>query len=355
MPSPPSGSLYGIDETNSNRTGTDLWGKNQFNSTFPLALCLYMRDSGLHPVAVLEADGDLVLDDTHWTMGDVIGQADDRAYYVFESSFAPFEVYSRDAVDKIDLIVEVDDEPLRPLEVKLTVVPDSGTADLKPDSWSPELVMRPVSSSYAMMSVAAGLSENAAIREEVMAHLRCGYNSVNAWDNPGEIVQNRVVLQTALDQTLRMIAENGLQRPFLMQPIWRTQGQSIWFEDNCFDVFVWSDAAVMRLPLDQTSSKQDKITRPMREVARHVRALYDVLSQNDYSYLNIYKGMSLQLQTDKSFSLAGRKTLRYLAHDRLIRPMLSREAVSEIIKHGGEQELKPERRFDAAVLANMSR
>ena len=34
--------LYGISEKNSSRFGKSLWGKNQFNSTFPLALSLYI-------------------------------------------------------------------------------------------------------------------------------------------------------------------------------------------------------------------------------------------------------------------------------------------------------------------------
>ncbi len=62
MPSSSSVSLYGITPSNSNRHGADLWGKNQFNSTFPLALCLYMRDSNIPPVAVIERNGRIVTD-----------------------------------------------------------------------------------------------------------------------------------------------------------------------------------------------------------------------------------------------------------------------------------------------------
>ena len=45
-------SLFGLTDENSSRKGTDLWGKNQFNSTFPVALCLKMLDDGVKPVYV---------------------------------------------------------------------------------------------------------------------------------------------------------------------------------------------------------------------------------------------------------------------------------------------------------------
>ena len=43
--------LYGISA--SNRTNMDLWGKNQFNSSFPIALACYMRDHGFKAVYLM--------------------------------------------------------------------------------------------------------------------------------------------------------------------------------------------------------------------------------------------------------------------------------------------------------------
>ena len=48
--------LYGID--NSNRENEDLWGKNQFNTTFPTSLACYMRDRDI-PAVYLYVDKDL--------------------------------------------------------------------------------------------------------------------------------------------------------------------------------------------------------------------------------------------------------------------------------------------------------
>ncbi len=185
-----------------------------------------------------------------------------------------------------------------------------------------------------------------------MASLRAGYNLINNWDNATEIAQNAKHLRSALDEALQAVATGGLQRPFLIQPLWRTVGQSFELADNCFDVFVWSDVAVMRLPVDQ-SDDTATVSRPIREVARHVRALYEVLSQGDYNYESIYKGMALGSQTDKAFSLNGSKSIRYLAHPHLRQPRLPRNVLSDLITGGGELELRPERRFDAAVVTYM--
>ncbi|MXW42222.1 MAG: HindVP family restriction endonuclease [Acidimicrobiia bacterium] len=349
MPSTDSPSLYGITEENSTRYGASLWGKNQFNSTFPLALCLYMRDHGLAPVAVIEQDGIITTDNGLWQMGDVIGESDSR--YLFETAFSPYAACVRGVVDKIDLVVSLGGEPLHPLEVKLTVVPDIATASVAEDLWSPEMVMRPVSSAYAMMSVAANLTDGLT-RQSVMTSLRTGYNRISDWGNTVEIIQNAEYLRSALDKALQMVAASRLQRPFLLQPLWRTVGQSFELADNCFDVFVWSDVAVMRLSVDQ-SDDATTVSRSMREVARHVRALYEVLSQGDYNYEGIYKGMALDNQTDKAYALSGRKSIRYLAHPYLRQPRLPRSILSSLILEGGERELKPERRFDAAVVAYM--
>ena len=59
--------LYGI--ANSNRNGAQLWGKNQFNSTFPASLACYMRDATIPAVYLTLMDqllvtaGDLPISD----------------------------------------------------------------------------------------------------------------------------------------------------------------------------------------------------------------------------------------------------------------------------------------------------
>lgn len=355
MPSPNIPSLYGITRANSSRSGTDLWGKNQFNSTFPLALCLYMRDHGEYPVAVLAHRGRIETAPEHkWSMAEIIGHRDENPYYHFEAFHEPYRKLSRNEPDKIDLVVAVDGTHRIPLELKLTVVPDSGTAKAEEEHWGPEVVLRPVSSAYAMMSVATTLFGHP-MEKEVISVLKPAYNLIRDWTNTVEVARHGDWLMRTLGRALELVEE--LQRPFLLQPIWKTRGQSLELCDQCFDVFAWSDVAVMRLPVTilalQHRSESVSVPRPLREVARHARGLYDLLTTRDYDYSGIYKGMPLGLQTDKSFSISGRRAIRYLRHERLRRPLLHRRVLQDLILHGGERSLRPERRFDAAVQAHM--
>ena len=153
--------LYGLTATNTNRTGKDLWGKNQFNSTFPLALCLKMRDDNIKPIYVsLDQEFNIRASDQNLSMDEVMGMEKETVYYKFESAFSPYESFvDKNNLEKIDLVVLCNENPIHPLEVKLTVVPDSTTATDDEASWGPEMVVRPISSAYAMMGLAHKLHQ----------------------------------------------------------------------------------------------------------------------------------------------------------------------------------------------------
>jgi len=344
--------LYGLTSKNSSRHGRQLWGKNQFNSTFPLSLCLFMRDNDFNPVAVIVRNDKIVVAENIWTMAEVVGEKTANTFFYFEQRFEPYKRLSRNEVDKIDLVVAIDGKHCIPLEVKLTVVPDITTADKENTMWAPEMVMRPVSSAHAIMSVATSLSakRRANTKSQVISVLKSAYNNVSDWGNAAEIDKNAENLTEALSETIKITAK--LQRPFLMQPLWRTEGQSLVLCKQCFDVFVWSDVAILQVPLNQALKSQN-VGRALREVARHVRALYDLLVAGDYDYIGIYKGMALGHQTDKAFALSGQNVSAYLQHPRLHRPLLPNNVLKRLILNGGERELKPERRFDAAVQSHM--
>lgn len=314
-----------------------------------------MRDNHHLPVCVVSRGNKILAEDQVWNMSEVIGEASKNLYFSFEDTFRPYASLSRNEVDNIDLVVSIDGTQTVPLEIKLTVVPDSGTAKKDEKYWAPEIVMRPVSSAHAMMGVATSLLkiENLDLKIKTIETLRKTYNKVSDWSNASEILQKSDSLVETLSTTLKIV--ENVQKPFLVQPIWRTKGQSLQFSDSCFDVFVWSDVAVMRIPVDQSTSENaaTRVSRSIREVARHVRALYDLLVAGDYDYTGIYKAMGLGNQTDKSFALSGNKTVNYLQHSRLNRPLLPREVLSKLIMNHGELKLKPERRFDSAVLYHL--
>ncbi|MCY4226738.1 MAG: HindVP family restriction endonuclease [Gammaproteobacteria bacterium] len=100
-------SLHGITSANSSRSGTSLWGKNQFNSTFPLALCLYMRDNDLSPVSIVSRGDRILAEDRTWSMAEIVGDSSRKPYYHFEKTYDPYAKLSRNEVDKIDLVVSL--------------------------------------------------------------------------------------------------------------------------------------------------------------------------------------------------------------------------------------------------------
>jgi len=59
--------------------------------------------------------------------------------------------------------------------------------------------------------------------------------------------------------------------------------------------------------------------------------------------------MSLGNQTDKEFAISGNKTHKYMACDRLTKPIIHKNQIKNIILGGGQKWLSPERRFDAII------
>jgi hypothetical protein len=109
---PPPPSLYGI--THSNRGGDDLWGKNQFNSTFPTALACYMRDKHI-PAVYLTLRDDLTVAASEITIDELFNtdRPNDQLRFDFENLFAPYRTMLSTRSAEIDPVVknESDAEP----------------------------------------------------------------------------------------------------------------------------------------------------------------------------------------------------------------------------------------------------
>lgn len=349
------GELYGL--ASSNRTGTDLWGKNQFNSTFPMALCSYMRDLDILPIYISFTKGSTFqTDDETKSIEDVFGTGarggDIR--FEFETHFEPIRhLFSDDTRHKIDVVtlerIGDDWEPRRALEVKLTVVPDNSTFRKEESEWSAEIVVRPVSSAYAMLLLWDRLPPET---KRTLRSLVRVYDRIQSWEDK----QSMLTVIADIHETMYEFATicNEYQEPFLVQPIWKTESKSPELAENCFDVFVWSDLAIVMLPCDQAVRELDKapedrdMTRVLREVARHMRCIVE-LSHDRFVYDRVYGGMSYTTQTDKAFSITGVRSIEYLRHDFLENPRLKTNILPDIILHGGEKELSPERRLDSTI------
>ena len=139
------------------------------------------------------------------------------------------------------------------------------------------------------------------------------------------------------------------QKPLLMQTIWKTQGKSPLLADQAFDIVVWSDYAFSRLFIDGSGAEATTMSRPMRATARLARCIWELSKSGKIRVVDIYRQMAFGNQTDKEFAIGGSKWRQYVTSDRIVRPILPKNVVNEIIEPGYIQRLSPERRFDQTL------
>jgi len=336
--------LYGIEH--SNRSKNDFWGKNQFNSSFPVALACYMRDKGIKPVYIsLSSDFEII--NTETSFDDIFRTtlSNKSLNFCFESKYEPYQVFSREDIGSIDLVIkDTNDNFISPLEIKLTVIPDHATYKDEEQNWGCELVIRPATTKYAALGMVQSISENLKETREIFEPV-CA--DIQHWSNKHEIADKIPVLVDALNTFEKKFIK--YQKPLLMQPIWKTKGQSPILDDNAFDIFVWSDFALSRLFIESAQCDPSNITRATRSTARLARILYEISTQQKTNIYQIYTEMAFEHQTDKEFAMNGGVTRNYMKSNRRHTPIMKKDCLSEIILGGGEKLLSPERRFDQTV------
>ena len=347
----PAETLYGIEK--SNRSADNLWGKNQFNSSFPASLACYMRDQGINAVYVY-LDQDLNVRTREIPVSEVFNVSPDARTgdieFHFESKYEPYQAFARDDIRGIDLVIRQGDSFRRALEVKLTVVPDQTTFRQEESQWAPEVVIRPASTSYCGLGMIESCKDDLATVRDIFEPLCSG---IQTWNNHVEILSRQEAMVDTLNHFQTHFIE--AQKPFLMQPIWKTRGKSPILDSNAFDIFVWSDFALCRTFIDRSSDPKAKtVSRFLRSSARLSRFLYEVSCQGKTNISRIYTDMSFNSQSDKEFALSGKITRNYLDHPRRTKPALGPEVLKEIILNGGERKLSPERRFDQTVFYTAS-
>ncbi|MCF8257485.1 MAG: HindVP family restriction endonuclease [Flavobacteriales bacterium] len=341
-------SLYGITHSNRDFSDPYYWGKNQFNSSFPISMACYMRDKGIDAVYLKLGRGSKVVHDA-LPMARMFGSdlANEQLFFSFESRFEPFREFVHDELKPIDVVVGTADGHnwLQPLEIKLTTLPDSTTDGLSDEEYGCEIVVRSPTMRYMALSMALSLKSRF---KEVNGIFEPSCLKVRSWDNPDEIANRLPMILEAVETFVTTYSK--YQKPLLMQPVWKTVGRSSVLADNCLDVFVWSDFALTRLFMDAAlANVSGKITRQQRAAVRLARFLFEVSRSGKVYQEPIYDGMTLGNQTDKEFAISGAKTHGYMSCDRLARPSITKEQIKEIVLGGGQKWLSPERRFDAII------
>lgn len=347
----PSG-LFGI--VNSNRTVDDHWGKNCFNSSFPAATASYMLANNIPAIYIrlAEVDGKLKVIADEIPINQVFNCGNKRPeelYFSFESVFEPYQQYSFDAIDGIDLVVkDTSGNFLAPLEVKLTVLPTDQTSRQQESKWGCELVIRSATTSYCALGMFDSVKEHSQHIREIFEK---ACSSIQMWDNDYEMSHKVSTLCASINLFQQEYYRH--QKPLLMQTIWKTQGKSPLLADQAFDIVVWSDYAFSRLFIDSSSTVAETMSRPMRATARLARCLWELSKSGKIRVVDIYRQMAFGTQTDKEFAIAGSKWRQYVTAGRIVTPILPKEVVNHIIADGYIEKLSPERRFDQTLYFTM--
>lgn len=338
--------LFGIQNTN--RPDAQHWTKNCFNSSFPAALANYMMDRNRPAVyaklAVVNGELKVVCDEIPirelYRCGN-LGFND--LVFNFESKFDPYQEFAFDSIDGIDLVVKnTAGEFLAPVEVKLTVLPTSATATKPESEWGSEIVVRTATTSYCAFSIWDEVKNQRAHVRDIFEDT-CA--DIGSWTNDFEMAHKTANLKAVIDTFEREYIQ--YQRPLVMQPFWKTEGQSPILCENAFDIVVWSNLAFSRLFLE--TANDTTMSRPMRASARMARCLWELSKSGKIRVEEIYRQMAFGQQTDKEVSVPGDRWRRYITTDRTMHPAVSKDAINDIIQPGYIENLRPERRFDQTL------
>ena len=344
--------LFGIKH--SNRSADKHWGKNCFNSSFPASIACYMLAHNIPAIynRLEVIDGKLQVTSSEIHINEVFNSDElsaENLYFNFESRFEPYQKYSFDTIDGIDLVLKtIDGQYLAPLEVKLTVLPTANTSNMPEQKWGCEMVVRSATTSYCALGMFDAVNDQSQIVREIFEDT-C--SNIQSWDNDYEMTHKIPALSECVNVFQRKYLDR--QKPLLMQTIWKTQGQSPVLNENAFDIVVWSDYAFSRLFVDSAFEMENTMSRPMRASARLARCLWELSKSGKIRLKDIYRQMAFGNQTDKEFAIQGSKWRNYVSSERIVKPILSKNILSEVIRPGYIERLRPERRFDQTLYFTM--
>ena len=354
--------LFGQKYSNRDYTKQKTWGKNQFNSSFPASLVAYMSHMGLKPVYVC-LNKKLEINHKYISGKELYGldPTSDNLYYGFETNFAPFDKYfiGIKKTETIDLVLSSLQDgrtPLHGLEIKLTALPDETTKNRNEEKQSCEIVVRSPTICYIACSICEHYNKSEKHKQKLRT-LLSGVPNIDHWENINDVGPYYKLIREAI---MNVMSDMVLyQTPIMIQPVWKTNPQTMQLTDDCLDVFVWSNIAVIKMCTDSSikvSRKKDgtvkyNISRFQRTVIWLYRMLFDYVTYGGvFDYGKITSTMAYGSKTDKAFAASGTCTHQFLKSVELTHPRISKDEIKRIIIGGGQKYLKPERRFDAMIV-----
>ncbi|MDR1924649.1 MAG: HindVP family restriction endonuclease [Planctomycetaceae bacterium] len=342
-------SLFGIKYSNRDFSLRDTWGKNQFNSTFPVALVAYLESLGLESV-YLTLDNNKQLKHDHITAKKLFGlnYDSDELFYDFEGIFSPYECLVKGNLPRIDLVVQnlKSGICLKGIEIKLTALPDSSTFDLMDDKFGTEIVVRRDTIVYLACGIALLYKDNLNELRNILGN-QC--DSITDWTNAENVLP---FIPDMIQNIDRIMMENlDKQEPLVLQPVWKTEGKSPRLAQYCLDVFVWSNFAFTELFMryERQQSVFNSMTRQIRTIIWLYKMLLDFSLTGQFNHQRISDKLSYNTKNDKAFAISGIRSHQFMACSELSKPRISKDDIKNIILDGGQHYLSPERRFDAII------
>lgn len=316
--------LFGVTHSNRDFTQTDSWGKNQFNSSFPAGLTNFLASKNLDSV-YLYLDKDLKVKHGKISTEQLFGikANSDDLFFSFESPYTPYQQLVIGSLPRVDLVTQLrsNGQCLRPIEVKLTALPDNSTCNLSEEYYGCEIVIRPDTIVYLACSIVANFKEN---KDDIANIIGNKFDNITDWTDGATVWLFITQMISAIDKVILSVLEK--QEPLLMQPIWKTNGKSPKLADNCLDVFVWSNFAFTQLFVDvargELSEGANRITRQVRTIIWLFKMLYDFSKQGQINHHKIIDELSYNTKNDKAFAASGRITHRYMSCAELTKPRI---------------------------------
>ncbi len=275
----------------------------------------------------------------------------DDAYYDYEAGYYPYEqYYTATKKEKIDLVMidRSSSTPVAGLEVKLTTLPDNTTKDLPDSEYGCEIVVRSPTILFLACSICA-CYDSESKRTKLHNLLNTIGEEIKDWSVIREVAPHYEAIKTAI---LNVSADiSAKQVPLIMQPIWKTTKDMADLDENCLDVFVWSNLSVIQMALRETTPNDD-ISRNQRTIIWLYKMLWDFTLYGKFNYTNIVNDLAYNYKTDKAFAISGKLTSPFMKCRALNSPRISKHEIKNIILGDGQRFLRPERRFDAYLVSH---
>lgn len=314
-----------------------------------------MANQGKDAVSLIAEKGTIRGSEKPWN--EILGLQEikhEELFWDFEKKYSAYEALVFGGLPSVDVVLKSGpnqkaSNEIRPFEIKLTVLPDATTCNKEEKLWGSEIVIRPQTIKYCAISIAAN---NKHLLKSFSHILNPICQQIKNWESDSDVKSHLNAFREAMLQILSL--DTAQQTPLLMNPIWKTIGDSSMLADNAFDFFVWNDFALAMLAIKQANASGNKISRPQRAVIQLARSLNELSAGRPFNINSLFDTMSYSNQSDKSFSVSGNVTSQYYPSKYVMSPRINKSELSSIILDGGHKFLKPERRFDATIFFQTS-